>query len=147
MRSSSCFRCLRSPPPGLDLDRIEDLPAYLRKLCKWVLKLPKNGVRKTANHCWWIISGMFPIPMQASSYVPIGLCHRTKHFKRTEWKNLPSRLAISHKKIINWCPTIPFPDPKEGVYPKDRGVQKTMIWMFFNPDPSLRLRLVPLIGV
>ena len=53
------FSVLVEPPRNLDLDAIEGLPEYLSKLRDWVLRLPVNGVRRVANHCWWIIMGAF----------------------------------------------------------------------------------------
>jgi hypothetical protein len=53
------FSVLVEPPPGLDLDKIEALPPYLMQLSDWLLKLPGNGVRHAAAHCWWIVFGMF----------------------------------------------------------------------------------------
>ena len=53
------FLVLVEPPPGLSLDAIEGFPDYLRRVCDWLLRLPENGVRNVASHCWWIISGMF----------------------------------------------------------------------------------------
>jgi hypothetical protein len=53
------FLVLVEPPQGLILDKIEGLPEYLSKLLNSLLKLPENGIRSIASHCWRLISGAF----------------------------------------------------------------------------------------
>ena len=138
---------LMEPPPDLDLDALEGLPNYLSKLLDSLLKLPENGVRRITSRCWWLISGGFIwyIHIQPNSYAFIGLCHRDhKCVKHTNWKYLLDRLEISRRRIINWCPTIKFPIKRQ--YPRERGIHRIMLEMFFNPNPLLRLRIVPIKG-
>jgi hypothetical protein len=140
---------LVEPPLNLGLDMIEGLPDYLTGVHDWLMRLPDNGICSISNHCWWIISSVFIgfVPMQTSSYVLTGLCDGTgKCTKCTKWNSILASLEKSQKRIINWCPTIVFLDRKE-IQPKDRRALCSMLNMCFNPDPSLRLRIVPFEGV
>jgi hypothetical protein len=144
------FSVLVEPPTNLDLGAIEGLSRYLMILCEWLKKLPENGVRGVANRCWWIIAGVSvrSVPMQIVSYVLTGLCHRTgKRIRRTQWKGLLTRLEKYQKRLINWCPSINFPVQDGLGYPQDRPTRRSMLNMFFNPNPALRLQLVPIEGV
>jgi len=50
----------------------------------------------------------------------------------------------SKRQLINWCPSAPF--PTKGGFPRPRHTYRSMVKMFFNPDPAYRLRLVPIEG-
>jgi hypothetical protein len=140
------FEVLLSPPIGVELETIDGLSDYLRKLCTQLLKLPDNGVRTVATHCWWVIIGKYCISMLmcTCSDVPTGLCHRSA--KRAQWKQLLHFLEKSRKRLVNWCPSVKFPS-EAAKFPKSRLVLKSLIQMFFNPDSSLRLRMVPIRGM
>ena len=74
------------------------------------------------------------------------LCYlKNKPIKRMGWALILKHLALSEKKLINWCPAIDFPNG--GKFPVSRQVFRGMINMFFNPDSALQLRIVPLEGV
>ena len=53
------FSVLVEPPTGLDLGKIGGLSNYLTTLYNWLSKIPVNGVRRIANRCFWIITGVF----------------------------------------------------------------------------------------
>jgi hypothetical protein len=143
------FSVLVEPPPDLSLDAIEGLPNYLTKLHDRLVRLPGNGVRNIASHCWWILIGVFigSMHMKTSSYALTGLCHHAgKRIKRIEWNHIPVFLEKSRKRIINWCPAVDFPNQGGHRIPKSRHALRNMVTMFFNPDPSRRLRIVPIEG-
>lgn len=54
-------------------------------------------------------------------------------------------LKVAKKRLINWCPSVPF--PIGGGFPTKRGELRSMATMFLNPDPVRRLRLVPIKGM
>src|SRR5258706_16043710 len=53
-------------------------------------------------------------------------------------------LKKSKKRLINWSPGVGF--PIDGGFPSSRPAYRSMVNMFFEPDPALRLRLVPIEG-
>src|SRR5882757_188441 len=75
-----------------------------------------------------------------------GLCSTgNKPIKRVTWVQILRYLEFGSKKMVNWCPGIPFPTSEKA--PKSRQVFRRMVNMFFNPQSALRLCLVPLEGV
>jgi hypothetical protein len=134
------FEVLLDPPPDIDLKAIDDLPEYLRNLCSQLVKIPHNGVRTLASHCWWLIHGISCIymPTHTCSDVPTGLCNHSG--KKVQWNHLLSHLEGSKRWLINWCPSVQFPSETKMI-PKNRPVLRSMLQMFFNPEPPLRLHM------
>src|SRR5258706_1814066 len=56
------FAVLVEPPPGLDLNPIEDLRDYLAQLLVIIGSFTDNGVCDIATHCWWVLLGRCSTP-------------------------------------------------------------------------------------
>jgi hypothetical protein len=132
------FEVLLNPPLDVDLEAIDGLSKYLCNLCTQLVKSTDNGIHTVVSHCWWVIHGILAFPCLCihHSDIPIGLCHHSS--KNVKWKSLLSHLEGSQRRLINWCPTIQFP-PETKTMPKNHPILKSMLHMFFNPEPLLRL--------
>jgi len=132
------FEVLLNPPPDIDLEAIDGLSRYLSNLCTQLVKSPDNGVHTLVSHCWWVVHGIHCIsmPTHTCSDIPTGLCYHSS--KKAKWQSLLSHLEVSRRWLINWCPTVKFPSEEKRI-PKSHPVLKSILHMFFNPEPSLRL--------
>ena len=137
---------LLNPPPDVDLEAIDGLSGYLSNLCTQLVRSPDNGVRNIVSHCWWVVHGIHCIstPTRTCSDIPPGLCDHSS--KKAKWNRILSHLERSQRRLINWCPTVKFPS-EETTTPKSCLVLKSILHMFFNPEPSRRLRMDPIEGM
>jgi len=73
------------------------------------------------------------------------LCSKNhKERKRADWGIILKMLKKSKNRLINWSPGVGF--PIDGRFPSSCLAYHSMVNMFFEPDPALRLRLVPIEG-
>ena len=127
---------------------MEGLCDYLAQLLVVIGSLVENGIRAIASRCWWLIPGKrstTSISRVSFSYFTAMCENSTNVRKRADWLPILEILRINKKRLMNWCPSIEFLN-KKG-FPKTRGALRSMMTMFFNPDPARRLRLVPIEGM
>ena len=54
-------------------------------------------------------------------------------------------LEKNKKRLLNWSPAVPF--PTEGSFPVACPIFKSLVRMYFHPDPAQRLRIAPIDGM
>jgi len=141
------FIVLVEPPPGLDLSAMEDLRDYLSQLVVMIGGFVDNGIRDIALHSWWLLLGNCSTSTSYwfNFHIFAALCRENNAVRRrADWVPIIETLKNSRKRLVNWCPSITF--PTTGAFPKSRPLYRSIINMFFNPDPARRLRLVPIEG-
>jgi hypothetical protein len=141
------FTVLVNPPKDLDLNAIDGLHGYLTKLLLEVGSLLENGVREVTSHCWWVLlSKCSHIPSRKRNfYILTVLCNENERRKRANWVAILNMLKTAKMRLLNWSTVVNF--PTSGSFPRKRGTLRKMAKMFLHPDPTCRLRLVPIAGM